>query len=182
MAQITIFGRAGTGTSSTGKALAKELGYEFLSTGSMFREKARSLGMDFYDFEQHCNTDKEFNDKYNRELDLGIATLGKEKDNFIIDSWLAWHFIPHSFKVKLVCDFDERIRRVAARDKVSVEYAKEKTQFRENSLIKRYSALYNISDYAPDSAFDLILDTTTTPLHKVVAEILKTLRSKEGLI
>lgn len=47
-----------------------------------------------------------------REVDKRQAQLGQVDDNFIIDGRLAFYFIPHSFRVRLVVDSQEAARRI----------------------------------------------------------------------
>ncbi len=96
----------------------------------------------------------------------------------MIESRLAWYFIPDSVKIKLHCDFVERIKRVAKRDGVSIDDAQGLTLAREAFGAQRYKDFYNIHDFAPDSAFDLCIDTTTTPIEKVMERIQSYLEEK----
>jgi cytidylate kinase len=173
MAKITLFGLAGTGTSSTGKLLAKQLGYEFMSSGNMFRAKAESLGVSLSEFERMCMEDP----AHDKALDQDVAEFGKTHDNFVVESRLAWHFIPDSVKVKLVCRTDERMRRVAHRDGQTLPEAIALTEHREGLHPLRYREYYGIEDYQADSHFDIVVDTTDISLERVVT----TIRSRLGL-
>ncbi len=172
MAKITIFGLSGTGTSSVGKKLAAELGYAYFSPSKFFRDKATELGMDFYAFDALASTEP----KYDLELDKIIEEYGKNNNNIVVESRLAWYFIPDSFKVKLFCDFEERVKRVAGRDKVSVEYARDKTLKRESDGVARYAKTYGINDFAPNALFDLVIDSTITSVGEIVKEITEKMR------
>lgn len=169
MAKITIFGLAGTGTTTVGKLLAARLNAPFMSSGAMFRAKAEELGLSLYEFVELCNKD----DSYNKTLDQQVSDYGKANNHFVFESRLAWHFIPDSFKVKMVCDLDTRIKRVAGRDKEPFLEKKEKTLFREEAGKRQYEACYGITDFAPDSAFDLVLDSSKTTPEALTLEILK---------
>ncbi|OGF51994.1 hypothetical protein A3I27_01190 [Candidatus Giovannonibacteria bacterium RIFCSPLOWO2_02_FULL_43_11b] len=166
MAKITIFGLAGTGTTSAGKMLAEKLGYQFVSSGHMFREMAKENGMSLNEFEEATNKDP----KYDNELDQWIKKFGEENNNFVVESRLAWHFIPDSIKIKLICDFDERIKRVAAREKISFDEAMEHNEFRDKKIAERYAKYYGIKDFADDK-FDLVIDTTTTSIEETAEKI-----------
>lgn len=169
MAKITIFGLAGTGTTTVGRLLAEKLGYPFMSSGKLFREKAATLGLSLYDFEALCNTDA----SYDRALDNQLVVYGNTHQDFVLESRLAWHFIPDSFKVKILCDFDVRIARVARRDNETIEEKKKKTLFREAAGPVRYRKSYGIVDFAPDGAFDLLLDSTHKKPSELVDDIFK---------
>ena len=174
MAQITIFGLAGTGTSSTGKELAKRLEYTFISTGSLMRKKASELSLTIYEFDELCSKDH----THDEVLDMDVKKLGTTADNFVVESRLAWHFIPQSFKIKLVCDFHERVHRVARRDSTTEADAKEKTIFREELFLKRNMEKYGIVEFAPDHAFDLIIDTTHIQFKEVLDLIISDITNK----
>src|SRR3989304_2879763 len=163
MAKITIFGLAGTGTTSAGKMLAGKLGYQFLSTGYIFRDMAKENGMTLNKFEEATNK----NPKYDNQLDQRIKEFGEKNDNFVVESRLAWHFIPDSIKIKLECDFETRVKRVAARDKISFEEAREHTEFREKMIAERYRKYYGITDFT-DEKFDLVIDTANIDVEAVV--------------
>jgi len=85
---------------------------------------------------------------------------------------LAWHFIPDSIKIKLECDFETRVKRVAARDKISFEEAREHTEFREKMIAERYRKYYGITDFT-DEKFDLVIDTANIDVEAVVGKIEK---------
>ena len=169
MAQITIFGLPGTGTTTLGKQLAEKLGYSFISSGNIFRAKANELGLSLYEFDALCSRD----DSYDKALDAEIEKIGNSQNNFVFESRLAWHFIPTSFKVKIVCDDTLRITRVAQRDSMSLAEAEEKTRAREKAGPLRYQKYYGITEFAPDKAFDLILDSTSTTTEQLIEEILQ---------
>lgn len=171
MAKITIFGLAGTGTSSAGRALAEKLRYQFVSSGNMFREMAKENGMTLNEFEEATNRDP----KFDNELDGRIKEFGQKNDDFVVESRLAWHFIPDSLKVKLVCDFEERIKRVASRDKISFEEAMEHNEFRDKKITERYEKYYGITNF-DDENFDLVIDTTSTPVPDIVEKICSLLK------
>lgn len=168
MAKITIFGLAGTGKTTVGKELAATLGYEFQSSGNLFRAKAGELGIDLASFEKLADE----NEKYDKELDQRVAEYGKTHDNFIFESRLAWHFIPDSIKVRLFCDEDESIRRIALRESKDFETAKRETKFRADTILGRYKKYYGIEKYPEKDFFDIAIDTTNILPDKIVEIIL----------
>lgn len=177
MAKITIFGLAGTGKSTAAKMLVEKLGYEYISTGNIFRGYAKELGLTLNEFE--VVADK--TDEYDKRLDNETEKFGKEKDNFVFESRLAWHFIPDSFKIKLDCNFDTRIQRVANREQKSFEQVKAETIHREDLITKRYAQYYNIQDFSNDKNFDFVVDTEKNNAEQVVEIILNELKNR-GLI
>ena len=177
MAKITLFGLAGTGTSSVGQFLAERLNYQFISSGGMFRARAKDLGLSLADFGALCEREPE----HDKALDQEIKYIGETTDNFVVESRLAWHFIPDSVKIKFVCQFDERARRLANRDGGTPEEAGEAARVREASERERYKNYYQLTDFTDDSHFDLIIDTSIIPMTEVVEKILTYLRANKGL-
>lgn len=175
--KITIFGLAGTGTSTIGKELASRLDYIFNSTGNMFREMAKEHGMSVYEFDEMTRE----NLKYDLELDERVAVYGKENDDFIFESRLAWNFIPDSIKIMLNCDEDVAIKRIAERENISFKEAKEKTQKRAKTLEFRYAKCYPDLEYPPKKEiFDLVIDTTSMLPEEIVEKIMSFLDKKES--
>lgn len=167
--KITIYGNPGTGTSTVGKLLASKLGYEFKSSGNMFRAMAEEHGMTLYEFDTAAQNDP----KYDIELDNRVAEYGKTHDNFVFESRLAWHFIPDSLKVSLVADEAETVRRVAERDGLSPEEAKKNNDLRIATYLERYPKYYPKLNYPPaDGEFDLVIDVTTIVPEEIVARIM----------
>ncbi len=174
MAKITIFGLAGTGKTTAGKMLAEKIGYEYMSTGNIFRSYADELGIPLAKLEELANK----TDEYDRKLDANTVEYGKTHDNFIFESRLAWHFIPDSFKVILVCDFDERVQRVANREQKPFEIVKTETVERENLIRSRYKQYYGIENFDDTKNFDFVVDTVPNNAEQVVEIIFEELKKR----
>ena len=88
---ISLSGNPGSGKSTVAKRLAADLGFERFYIGRMRREVARKKGMTLAEFNKWG---EEGNDA-DAEFERYVEELGKTKDNFIIESRTAFHFIPH---------------------------------------------------------------------------------------
>ena len=173
--KITIFGLAGTGKSTTAKMLADNLHYEYMSTGNMFRAMASELGMSLNEFEILMESDE----KYDREIDqVRITEYGKTHSNFVLESRLAWYFVPDSVKIRLFCDDKERLQRVANRENKTFETVLSETNEREDSIYKRYKNLYGIENINNADNFELNIDTTHNNPDQVLQIILDYLNTK----
>lgn len=153
--KITISGLAGTGTSTLAKELAKTLGYTFNSSGNMFRELAKSLGLTLNQLDILSQQDS----RYDIELDKRVKQFADSHKDCVIDSRLAWYFVPDSVKVKLVCDDKTRFGRIAGRENISLETAEQETREREEAMNDRYLRYYGIDKFDRDENFDLIINT-----------------------
>jgi predicted cytidylate kinase len=178
---ITISGTPGSGKSSVGKELAKKLGYQFFSGGDMRGKYAVEKGLTIDELnklgEEDPSTDK--------DIDEQIKEMGEKEDNFIMDSRTAWHFIPKSFKIYLTVDektgseriFQHQQEKGARPDEKkyeSPEEVLEETKARQESDKKRYQKWYGF-DHTKTENYDLVVDTTTSNVNKIVEEILSKL-------
>lgn len=166
---LSISGMPGSGKTSAGKIVAEKLGMSFHSTGGIFRQMAQDRGITINELMKLGETDGVIHTK----VDDYQKQLGLDQDNFVIEGRLSWHFIPHSFKVLLLCDTKEAARRIydakqtaeAVRsvdaNYTDLEEAERLLIERNDSDIIAYHKLYGIN-YADPKHFDLVLDTTTT--------------------
>ena len=95
--KISITGDLGSGKSTVGKILSSKLNYDYYSTGAIQRKIASKYNITTLEL----NKRSELNTEIDNEIDSWTISLGKSKKRIIVDSRLAWHFIPDSFKVYL---------------------------------------------------------------------------------
>lgn len=177
---ITIAGKLGSGKSSTSKNVANLLGYEHASTGDFMRQMADVKGIKLDELSKIAESDDSIDitiDDYTRELG--------EKNDLVIDSRLGFYFIPNSFKVFLELDSETASERIL-QDKKSNPFrhseasgfdTKEKIMESINARLlserTRYKKIYKIEDFTDHNNFDLVIDTSNTPLNEVSEKIIK---------
>src|SRR3989339_534013 len=93
---ITINGFPGSGKSSTADLVAKELNFKRFSSGDFMRQIALDRGISLNELSIKAETDKEVD----VSIDKAVKEAGEMK-KIVIDSRLAFHWIPESFKVYL---------------------------------------------------------------------------------
>lgn len=173
---ITIAGLPGSGKSSTSKGVAAALGYEHFSSGDLFRKIAAERGLSIEEINFAAEKQKEID----HQVDESLVKIGKEKEHLVIDSRMAFHWIPDSFKVFLDLDLKmgaertlAQIQREGRTSQVgsSVEEVYENTVKRQESEQKRYANLYRI-DVTDKSHFDLVIDTETHDLNGVIGIVI----------
>jgi len=181
---ITIYGHPGSGKSSVAQELARRLGLKHYSVGDLRRRIARERGMTIDQYNRLGET----SDETDREADEYQARLGREEDDFVIDSRLGFHFIPHSFKVRLDVDprvgakriFDARRgEQQAERQYGSVEEVLRGNQVRNTSDRKRYRMYYGVNPEDPGH-YDLIVDTTDRTVDEVAQCIIRGVKQHGG--
>jgi cytidylate kinase len=168
---ITICGLPGSGKSSTAMRLAQTLAYKHFSSGDLFRAiaKARSLSI------EEINKTAELEKEIDYAVDERLRQMASENE-MVIDSRMAFHWMPRSFKVFLKIDPRTAAERTfkhmqevgrTSQSAASVDEVYAKTVQRTASELKRYAALYDV-DYTDESNFDLVVDTALHPLDEVV--------------
>ena len=94
---ITISGVIGSGKSTVAKMLAAELGWEYYSTGMAQRRIAEEMGITTTALNALTVKDKSIDER----IDSVFKNPPWGNKNCVVDSRLAFHFIPKSFKVCL---------------------------------------------------------------------------------
>lgn len=171
--KISITGDLGSGKSTVCHYLKEKFGLNVYSIGLIQRALAQKYNMDIYSFNKYMESHTEIDE----EIDTELARIGKRNENMVLDSRMAWHFVPDSFKVYLAVQLDEAVKRImkACRGNVesydSVDEAKSKIVARKNSENTRYINKYGV-DCSNYGNYDLILDTTLLSPEQVAREIM----------
>ncbi len=173
---ITIAGSLGSGKSSTAKEVAKILGYRHFSSGDLFRKMAAERGESV----EATNLSAEAQRDIDYEVDRLLQEMGKSESKLVIDSRMAWHWMPDSFKVFLSLGIDHAAQRIfndvrekrrVSEDADSLEEVRASIERRFASEQKRYMALYGVDPTDPKN-FDLIIDTKENDLENVIRILL----------
>ncbi len=161
---ITIAGKLGSGKSSAAKRVAQVFGWKHFSSGDFLREVANERGMTIKELMLAAEADPSID----HQIDNLLKSKGDE-EGLVIDSRLAFHWIPDSFKVYLEIDPEiaaERMfrdlqtnssRRKSERAR-SVDEMKREMIERHESDVKRYKKLYGLN-HTDHSHFDLVINT-----------------------
>lgn len=178
---VAISGKVAAGTSTLAKNLKEILGWKYINVGDLQREYDRKN-------KSHENQRGAINRSDHHERDIDTMTkkvLATEKD-IIYEAWLAGFMaqgIPGVLKVLLYCSDDAvRIDRVANRDKVTIDEAKEWIKQREEENLKKWQTLYGKHNFwSPDSGFyDVFIDTYSSGPLETVGIVLDKLGYKNG--
>lgn len=158
---VAISGRPGSGKSTVARLLASRLGLEHVSAGDFMREMAAERGISVLELSRIAEQD----DVIDREIDARSQRLGESGRSVVIDSRLAWHFIPHAVKVFLDVNLEVAARRIfgagreSEAENVDLESTVQATMERAASESLRYQQYYGI-DYLDAANYDIVLDTS----------------------
>ncbi len=176
---ITITGVPGSGKSSTADKVAQALNYQRFSSGDFMRNIALDMGISLNELGKIAETD---GGKVDTRIDDQVRSAG-EKENLVVDSRLAFHWIPESFKVFLDLPLEiskERIFQSLQNNKLRIESegladideVYRKITERLANERKRYKELYGIENHTDPKNFNLVVDTNENNLEQVVEIVL----------
>ena len=178
---ITIAGSLGSGKSSTARAVAAALGYRHFSSGDLFRQLAVERGESI----EAMNISAEVQRDIDLKVDALLQQMHRTEDNLVIDSRMAWHWMPASFKVFLLLDPDTAAARIfshlqqegrISEEAASVQEVRASIDRRFASEQRRYQALYHINPTDPAN-FDIVLNTRLNVLPTVTAIVAAAFRA-----
>ena len=174
---ITLTGDLGSGKGTVSEIIKRTLNFKTYSTGDVQRQIAARYNMTTLELNKYAETHPEIDE----EVDGCFTALSSSSENLIVDSRMAWHFLPDSFKVYLRVDIDIAVSRImnASRGNVevysSLEEAKAKIVERKSIENKRYMSIYNV-DCANMSNFDLMVDSSNINPETIANAIIENAR------
>lgn len=181
MQKITLTGDLGSGKSAVSKILCQRTGYDYYSTGKIQRQLAAEMGIDTLEMNRRADTDPTIDER----IDSIFIELGHDPNGYVVDSRLAWFFLPASFKVYLKVEPAEAVRRILSdphrksEGYESAEEAVEKIAARKLSENERFLKKYG-ADCANLHNFDLVIDTSQRSPTEVSDLILRGLAFKNA--
>jgi|ERR1044072_640341 cytidylate kinase len=169
---ITIAGQIGSGKSAVCRQLHQQTNWEVISAGAIMRRAATRSGMSILQMNEYATSHSEID----AEVDNYLISLRKGINSIIVDSRLAWHFIPSSLKVYLVVDPYVGAQRIFEATRVdekypSVEIAYADSIERQRLETERYMELYSV-DCQSWHNYHVIIDTTHASPEQTAALIL----------
>ncbi len=174
--RITLAGSIGSGKSTVGQILAKSMKCELISIGKIFRSIGQGSNLDTL----QTNLAAESNVDIDHKVDDYIVERAQYDTPFIMDSRMAWHFVPNSLKVYLYASPKTAVDRVYTDESRETEkYASKGIALdhildRRKSELARYRRLYNV-DIDDINNYDLFVVTDGAEPTEVAQLILRCL-------
>jgi CMP/dCMP kinase len=162
---ITLGGLPGSGKSTVKSLLAEHFVWNSFSTGDFMRQTALARGLSFDEFNALIATDKSLDE----EIDAKLIDIEHSHNQVIVDSHLAFHFVPSSYKVfldislpvsasRIYKDNERKSRKSVGDTMDSIEEAESRIAARITNHNDRYMRYYNVSPY-DKSQYDLVINT-----------------------
>ena len=168
--QITMTGEPGCGKTTIAKLVTERLGSQYLSTGAIQREIAEGMGLTTLELNKLAETDPSIDEK----IDAHTRSLAGSR-KLVVDSRVAWRFLPHSLKVFLVCPPAVAAKRVHAQNRKDESYADSQQAVEllrqrfesEKARFARYygASLGNLRNY------DLVIDTSVATPEQIADKV-----------
>lgn len=166
--RITISGTAGAGKSTIARLVAKKLKLKHYSMGDFTRMLAKKKGLSILEFSRLQEKDR----TVDIDIDRLQRELGKKDDNFIIDSRLGFHFIPHAdLKVFLDAELETRAKRILKDNRKdekagSLKKTVQSMKRREKSEKMRYKKYYGLDPWNKRH-YGMVIDTTDLGVEEI---------------
>jgi predicted cytidylate kinase len=179
---VALSGELGSGKSEVSARLARALGARRVSTGEAQRTIARQRGISTLELNRAAERDRTIDD----EIDGVFRSLDATQDPLVVDSRLAWHFLPRSYKVHLVVDPRVGASRVLHRTGGDAEHyeslddALDGIARRVESERHRFQELYGV-DIFRLANYDLVVDTTRATPDEVTDAVLDRCRGEHDV-
>lgn len=177
---ITISGLPGSGKSTTGRRIAEELGYEFVAVGAKRREIAEKQGLTIDGLNKKDAT-LPYDETSDKVVDDYTKSLGKKGGDYVIDGWIAHHFIPPEKGIKFFfkADLEICVQRINRDTRVAESpMTIERLLNRVESQRLRMKEFYGVENFFEESRFDYIIDTTTLTIEEVTKKLLTIIKEE----
>lgn len=170
--QIAISGDLGSGKSTIGKLVADALGIRYISTGDLHRQIATSRDLSTLQLNRVAEQDSSIDEA----VDNSLRELAETREPAVIDSRMAWWFLPEALSVHLIVAPDVGAERVLGRQRDTESYetadeARASVRARAASERTRFTSLYGV-DVGRLRNYSAILDTTSVLPDQVVQRII----------
>ena len=151
---LTIAGPHGSGRSTQATRLAETFRLRYVSTGTLFRERAQQLGVSLSEMSKIAAKD----DSFDRFLD-NRAKEETRMGGVVLDATLSgWVAEKPDIRIYLTAPRDVRVKRIADREKRERSEVEEETRHREAVEAERFRRYYGI-DLGDLSVYDVVLNT-----------------------
>ncbi len=172
--KITLTGDLGSGKSAVSEILCATTGFDYFSTGRIQRQFAQEMGIDTLEMNRLADTDPTIDQR----IDGIFIALGIDPHGYVVDSRLAWFFLPDSFKIYLQTEPKVAAARIMRdSNRRSERYQSEEEAIRKILARKESENARFLAKYGADCAnlhnFDLVVDTNQRSQQEVARLILR---------
>jgi len=181
MEAIIISGLPASGKSTVAEIISKKLKIRAINVGDIIKSKFSEITpRNYWDTDMGFSAlkEREKNEEIDKSVDRAVLRIIK-RGNIVIASYVMPWLSNVGYKVWLDASPEERAKRLAKRDKISLAKSAEiiKQRDKENHIL--YKRMYGINLGKDKKPFDLILDTENLSPREVAEIIIKERNKKE---
>ena len=175
---IVVSGPPGSGSTSVAKELAKRLHLRLMVLGKLHKglvkEKRESIAA-----LQSWSTKKGISKKTHVDRDR-MQVREAKKGNVVICGKLSVHFLKDlsEYKIWLDVPLEERARRSAKRDRITVKDAMKQIRKRQNIERKEWKRIYGFDYFYQKRIADFVIGSSGMTLEKTVRSITDFIKSR----
>lgn len=160
---IVVSGDIGTGSTTLAKALAKELGFEYVSVGELFRKLVKENNLPLV-------TEVSADWDYQMEKELK-ERLQREEGLVVEGHYQGWNArdIRDCLKILLKCSNEVALNRAQGRSSSHSETS-EQIEERKEKHRQVFRKRYGNDDFSNEKFFDLVIDNTNRSVEDTVKE------------
>jgi len=169
---ICIAGMTACGKSTVARRLAERYGLKYVSGGTALKELAIRMGYNvqkrgWWETREGMRfLERRLRDsRFDKQVDTELLNLA-EQGNVVLDSWTMPWLFKNGFKIWIEVSPQERARRLARRDKISLVEAEKAIGEKDVKTKRIYEKLYDFKLGEDFSPFDLVLDTELLSAHE----------------
>jgi len=162
---ICIAGMTACGKSTVARRLAEKYGLKYVSGGTALKELAMRMGYKaqvrgwWETTEGKRFLERRLHDfRFDKQVDTELLSWA-EQGNVVLDSWTMPWLFKNGFKIWIDVSPQERAKRLARRDKISLREAEKAITEKDGKTKRIYERLYGFKLGEDFSPFDLVLDT-----------------------
>ena len=142
---ISVSGLPGAGSTTLGKHLAQNLKLKYYSGGDFMRAYAIEKG--YFDPKQTVHHSASvYPDDFDRQVDYQVREKMEKSEGCVYESWLSGFLaqqVKGTFKILVFCSDDAvRVDRIANRDDITIQEAKEHIFTREDKNLAKWISMY----------------------------------------
>lgn len=161
---ICIAGMTACGKSTVARRLAEKYRLKYVSGGTALKELAIQMGYKAQEKGWWETTggmrflERRLRDfRFDKQVDTELLKWA-ERGNVVLDSWTMPWLFKNGFKVWIEVSPQERARRLARRDKISIGEAEKAIMEKDGKTERIYERLYGFKLGEDFSPFDLVFD------------------------
>lgn len=180
---VILSGMPSVGKTTAAQAIADRFNLKLLGGGDMLKEMAiergyQPRGSDWWDGPEGMRflSERKNNPDFDKEVDRRLIEKVKKGGTVITSYTVPW-ICDHGLKIWFAASDSSRARRLAGRDKISIQRARRILKDRDSKNMKIYKQLYSISFGKDLSVFNYIVDTEDLTANEVAAVACKLVQS-----